>query len=102
MGGLVFQRGNIHLLHDLLHPAVYLLRGQPQIHRAEGDVPVHVRRKQLVVRVLEHNPHPLAKPGNALPVVGDFLPGKVHLPRLRGADAVQVQKQRGLSGAVAA
>ena len=81
------------------HPAVDLLLVQSHVLGAEGDVFIHRLLKELVLRVLEHQPH--LKPGlfGDLGVGPDVRVLKEHRPRRRLEQGIQVLDQGGLSAA---
>ena len=56
-GFLQHPRLQPHKPGGLAHPAVHLVLIQPHVLGAEGDVLVHRLLKELVLRVLEHQPH---------------------------------------------
>ena len=102
MGGLVPEGGNAGTGHGVLHPAADLRLRQPQVHRPKGDIPVHVGREELIVRVLKYQAHPAAQFRQVPPGVRDGLPVQQHLPALRGQHAVEVEKQGGFARPVGA
>ena len=88
-----------HVAQGFLDPLADLLRRNPQIERTEGDILKNRRAKELIVGILEEEPHLLA---DELQIpVGDRLPEDAH-----GAgalqDPIQMQKKRGLAGAARA
>ena len=82
----------------MAYPAVNLWLIQLHVPRAEGDVFVHRLLKQLVFRILEHQPHLKADVVGQLFAAPDVLPLEEDLP-LCGADqTVEVLNQGGLAG----
>ena len=88
-----------HKLGGLPYPAIDLPRVQPHIPGAEGDVLVYRLLKQLVLRVLEHQPHLEADVPDLLRLRPDVLPMEQDLPRRRPQQAVQMLNQGGFAGA---
>ena len=74
---------------------------QPEIERAEGDVLDHAGRKQLAVRVLEHQPDPAAQRIQAGAAVIDRLAGKTHAASGRPQQGVEVLEQEVLPAPLA-
>ena len=80
------------------HPRLHLALGQAEVARAEGDVLADGGHEQLVVGVLEDDADP---PPDLLQVpLGDRQPGDLHAAAPAAQDAVEVQHQGGLAGAV--
>lgn len=75
------QRRDVQRGERRVHPGPDLVRRQPQVHRAEGDVLLHRGREQLVVRVLDHQLHRGAQPDQPRPVVRDRRPVEAQRPR---------------------
>ena len=79
---------------------IWLLRKfHALVDGAEGDVLVHRLLKQLVLRVLEHQPHLEADVPDLLRLRPDVLPMEQDLPRRRPQQAVQMLNQGGFAGA---
>ena len=57
MGRLMTKRRDLQPLYHILHFFSYLFLTDPQIQRAEGDFLVHAGTEQLVIRILEYDPH---------------------------------------------
>ena len=89
-----------HAGQRLAHPGVECLATQPEVRRPEGDVLADGRHEQLVVGVLEDDPDPLPHP----PQIGPGERQAVDHDRApaAGQDAVQVQDEGRLPGAVRA
>ena len=96
----VFQVCDPHLFHDRFHTAVHLLRGQAHVDCSERNVLIYRSRKQLVVRILKDDTHLGTQLPQACFFVGNRLPAKANLSLLRLQNAVEMQKQRRLSGTV--
>ena len=71
-----------------------LLTRQAQVHRPEGDLCRNGRSDDLVIRVLEHDPDPLAQRFARLAVHG--LAIEQNLTALRRQHPVQAQEKGGL------
>ena len=83
-----------------MHPGVELVAAQAEVGRTERDVLAHRGHEQLVVGVLEDHADPAA---DLLEVLLDHRhPGDLDGAGPRGEDAVEVQHQRRLAGAVGA
>ena len=81
------------------HPAVDLLFIKPHVAGAEGNVLIHCLFKQLVLRILEHQPHLKAHLPDLLGVRPDVLAVEIDMP-LRGLQQpVEMLDQRGFPGA---
>ena len=81
------------------YPAVDLLFIKPHVAGTEGDVLIHRFFKQLVLRILEHQPHLKAHLSDLLGVRPDVLSVEIDMP-LRGLQQpVEMLDQRGFSGA---
>ena len=81
------------------HPAVNLLLVQPHVLGAEGDVLIYCLLKELVLRVLEHQPHLKPSLFGDLGVGPDVHVLKEDRPRRRLEQGVQMLNQGGLSAA---
>jgi hypothetical protein len=82
------------------HPIVEFVTAQPEIRWPERDVLTDGRHEELVVGVLEHQPD---APSDLGEVDVDHLEAAdLDAAGVRFVDAVQVQRQRGLAGAVGA
>lgn len=102
MGRLVPEGCHAGADHGVLHPAADLRLGKSKIHRPEGDIPVHVGGEELIVRVLEHQPHPAAELRQIPAGIGNGRFVQENLARLRGEHTVEVEKQGGFACPVAA
>ena len=80
-------------------PAVDLVPVQAHVAGTVGNVLVHRFLKQLVLRVLEHQPHLEADVPDLLRLRPDVLPMEQDLPRRRPQQAVQMLNQGGFAGA---
>ena len=82
-----------------VHPVLELVAPQPEVGRTEGHVVAHGGHEQLVVGVLEHERHPAADLGVGWPAPP---PARRRPPSPVGGsqDAVEVQHEGGLAGAV--
>ena len=60
MGGVLPVLVHIHRFQGGVHPAADLLWGDTQVLRAKGHVLFHHAGHQLVIGVLQHQPHPAA------------------------------------------
>ena len=99
-GGLVqLIVPDAHQAGGLPDTAVQLLPGLALVDGAEGDVLVHRLLKQLVLWVLEHQPHLEADVPDLLRLRPDVLPMEQDLPRRRPQQAVQMLNQGGFAGA---
>ena len=88
-----------HEAGGLPHPAVHLPLVQPHVFRAEGDVLVDGLLKELVLRVLEHQPHLEPSLTSALGIRPDVLPLEEHLAGGGLEQAVEMLDQGGLARA---
>ena len=83
-----------------LHALLELVAAEAEVGRAEADVGADRAHEQLVVGVLEDDADPAADLGDV--VLGDREAADRDAARAGGQDAVEVQHQRGLAGAVGA
>ena len=88
------------LLERGLHPRLELVALEAEVGRAEAHVLADRAHEQLVVGVLEHDADPAPDLGDV--VLGDRQPADGDAPGAGDEDAVEVQHQRGLAGAVGA
>ena len=98
MRGAVGEVGDTHGSERLAHPGLERLPPQTEVRRAEGDVIPDRRHEELVVGVLEHDAHAAAHLQEV--AVGDRQARDGHRPPARGEDAVEVQHECRLAGAV--
>ena len=96
----VGELGHAHLCQGLEHPGVELVAAQPEVARPERHVVADRRHEQLVVGVLEDDAD--AAPDLGEVVLGDGQAGHRDGAGPGGQDAVEVQHERGLAGAVRA
>ena len=82
----------------LVDALVELVATQTEIGRPERDVVAHRRHEQLVVGILEHDPDPSPDLLELWP--GDRQSGDQDLAGRRRVDAVEVEHECGLAGAV--
>jgi len=99
MRGPLGRVTHVHFVKGLCDPTLYVGTVEVHVERAEGYVVEDGGHEELVVRVLEDEPHLQAHLFQPAVVHGDAAdrhsPGAVQ-------QAVQVQKQRGLAGPVRA
>ena len=77
---------------------VNFVLGKAHIPRPEGDVLIHRFPEELILRVLEHQPH-LEAEGADLRLIGpDILSVDQHPPRRRAEQAVEMLDQGRLTG----
>ena len=88
-----------HLQHRPAHAPVDLLRIQPHVAGAEGDVPGHGLLKQLVFRILEYQPYLFAHLQQAYALLGQVQPIHHHAAGCGLDEPVQMLHQRGLAAA---
>ena len=83
----------------VMHAAVQLRAGQAHVGGAEGDVAVDGLLKELVLRILEHQPHAEAHAADLLRVGPDVLAVEQHAAARRLEQAVEVLDQRRFAAA---
>ena len=71
-----------------------------QVRRSEGDVVTHRRHEQLIVRILEDDPHSPADLPQVL--LAHLEPTDVNASEAAAEDAIEVQHEGGLAGPVRA
>ena len=99
-----FQNAGLqpHEPGGLAYPAVDFVLVQPHVFGAEGDVLIHRLLKELVLRILEHQPHLAPHLPGALLALEDVRALKQHLSRGGLQQAVEVLDQGGFPRASAA
>ena len=97
-GALVAQLGDVeaHAFQSGFHAAINLVGGKPQVAGAERHVLAHGGGEQLVLGILEHEPH-LAAAGLRRALVGQILPVQQHAPARGMHEAVHVLDEGALA-----
>ena len=90
--------GHADQVEGVHHPAVELRAREPEVRRPEPDVGPHRAHEQLVVGVLEDDADPA--PDLAQVLARHRQAADRDLPAPGREDAVEVQHERGLAGAV--
>ena len=100
MGRAVPERADPHFFNDPLHLLTGFRLRFAQVQHPEGDLLVYTGGKQLVVRILKDDPHPLAQLQQ--PFSGIIHRGSVKIQGAGGGavNAVAAQEKSGFSGAV--
>ena len=88
-----------HKAQRLPHPLFHFPGGQPHIGGAEGHIRRHRLAKELVLRVLEHQPHLEAEPPQVLFIGPQVLAVNVDLALGGSQQAIEVLDEGGLAGA---
>ena len=84
-------------LRRLAHAAVDLVFRKAHVARAEGDVLIDRLLEELILRILEHQPHLEAHAADLLRLGPDVAPLEQDAPLRRAQQAVEVLDKRGFA-----
>ena len=102
MSGAVAQMGDPQRFQRLAHPFSGFCCRQTQIQRPERHVLTHGGGEQLIIRLLQHQPHPPPPVIQKTAVITDRAAIEQKVAASRSKRAVEMQQQRGFAGAIRA